>query len=180
MRDDVAADGVGRSANEKPLALQAALLALEVALTVAVMLVAVWLVREHAIDWYVVPSGSMEETIHIGDKLIGDKWWWRVDGIKRGDVMTFDGDDGDILVKRVIGLPGEVVEIDDGLVFIDGDAISEPYAKGETFDGEVADPILLGEDEYFMLGDNRENSADSRYRGPVREDEMLARVVWIV
>ena len=82
----------------------------------------------------------------------------------------------EMLVKRIVALPGEVVEIRDGVVYVDGNAVPEPYPHDLTpYD---MDPVLLGPLNYFVLGDNRSNSNDSRVFGPVHRDHILGHV-WL-
>ena len=110
-----------------------------------------------------IPSGSMENTIMTGDRIIGLRLAYIRSDPKRYDIVIFKyPDDESILyIKRVIGMPGETVEIKDGDVFIDGNKLEEPYLTVAT-EGDFG-PYKVPEDHYFMLGDNRNNSADSRY-----------------
>lgn len=117
----------------------------------------------------VIPSGSMEHTLNVGDKVFGYRMAYLFSEPERGDVVMFDyPDDEEILyVKRVIGLPGETVEIVDGKVYIWQDEtgeekllLEETYLKEEAV-GSYG-PFHVPEDSYFMLGDNRNNSWDSR------------------
>lgn len=112
----------------------------------------------------VIPSGSMENTINIGDRIIADRIIYKFNGIKRGDVVifhpTYDNRYGDYLIKRVIGLPGETIEGIDGYVYINGNKLDEPYVK-DLLDEDFG-PYTIPENNYFMMGDNRTNSYDSR------------------
>jgi len=108
-----------------------------------------------------VPTGSMETTIMPGDRLYVNRLF-NINDVKRGDILVFYSDEMDArLVKRLIGLPGETVEInEDGEVFINGEKLEEPYvnrAKGE------AQAYKIPEGKYFFLGDNRPISVDARY-----------------
>ena len=110
-----------------------------------------------------VPSSSMEKTIMTDDRVIGLRLAYKNNDPERGDIIIFKfPDDEKILyIKRVIGMPGDTVEIHDGGVYIDGKILDEPYLETET-QGEFG-PYTVPEGHYFMLGDNRNNSADSRY-----------------
>lgn len=111
-----------------------------------------------------IPSGSMETTLNVGDHLIGNRLAYVFSDPKRGDIVMFDypDDETKMYVKRVIGLPGEHVEIIDGLVYIDHSTtpLNEPYLKEqpEVFNGSYDVPAGY----YFVMGDNRNNSWDSR------------------
>ena len=114
----------------------------------------------------VVIGQSMERTLSNGDNLIVDKISYRLHDPERFDIVVFPyrNDRTQKFVKRIIGLPGETVQIIDGVIYINGEVLEEYYGKEFMVDGGVAiDPVLLSEDEYFVLGDNRNNSEDSRY-----------------
>ena len=137
-----------------------------------------------------VPTGSMKSTINEGDRVVGLRLTYYFDTPKRGDIVIFKcpepGPDYDKLyVKRVIGLPGETVEIKAGQVWIttvDGDyfMLEEDYLNDTPYaDAGVNNatyPIPAG--EYFTLGDNRNKSSDSRYWGTVSENRILAKVMF--
>ncbi len=114
----------------------------------------------------VVSGSSMEPTLSDGDNLIVDKISYRFSDPKRYDIIVFPYKyaDNTYYIKRIIGMPGETVQIKDGYVYIDGELLSSDIYGAEVMDsaGIAADPILLGEDEYFVLGDNRNHSSDSR------------------
>ena len=108
---------------------------------------------------------SMYPTLNNGDNLLVDKISYRFSDIERFDIVVFEyqHEEDCYYIKRVIGLPGETVQIVDGEIYIDGDLLEESYGY-ETMEnaGLAAEPITLGEDEYFVLGDNRNDSTDSR------------------
>ena len=110
-----------------------------------------------------VPTSSMEKTIMAGDRVIGSRLYYMRHDPQRGEIIMFDyPDDPRILyIKRVIGLPGEHVEITGGTVYINGEPLDEPYLDVVT-EGEWG-PYDVPEGHYFMMGDNRNDSADSRY-----------------
>lgn len=124
-----------------------------------------------------VEGCSMYPEYHEGDLII----YSRVTGdIERNDVVLVEMPDGRTLIKRVIGMPGEEVYIDSqtGTVFIDGVELEEEYGPTEP-EGYLSYPAALGEGEYFVLGDNRGDSMDSRYYGPVKE-EWIRGKVWMI
>lgn len=110
-----------------------------------------------------VPTGSMIPTIQIGDRLIGNRLAYLFSDPKRGDIVIFPypDDESQIYIKRVIGLPGETIEIVDGVLYIDGAAYEEDYLN-EPMEGSFG-PFTVPEGHYFMMGDNRNHSWDARY-----------------
>ena len=145
--------------------------------------------RSSFADHYVVPSGSMENTLFPGDRVVVDK---RAYGLRvpftlakltqgeapaRGDVVIFDApDDGVRLIKRIVAVGGDVLEVRNGHVFIDGVAHDEK-ARLELKSGGGPDvpAIRIPAGHVFVMGDYRGNSRDSRYFGFVREDQIYAR-----
>lgn len=118
-----------------------------------------------------VPSGSMENTIQPGDRLFGLRLTYLFTEPKRGDIVVFrypvDASLGKKTnyIKRIIGLPGETMEIRDAKIYIDGseEPLDEPYLKEEWVEMNDGITFIIPEDSYVMLGDNRNNSSDSRY-----------------
>lgn len=110
-----------------------------------------------------VPTSSMETTIMRDDRVFGFRLAYLFDEPQRGDIVIFKFPDDEKLlyIKRLIGMPGDTVEIYDGKVFINGEELPEPYLEVVT-QGTFG-PYEVPEDSYFMMGDNRNNSADSRY-----------------
>ena len=124
-----------------------------------------WLCNTFLLMSTEIPTGSMEDTIPTGSRIISSRVHYWFSDPERGDVILFEPPDGDIYpyVKRVIGLPGETVTIIDGLVYINdsSEPLDEPYLK-EIPVGDFG-PYVVPEGCYFVMGDNRNHSNDSRY-----------------
>ena len=160
---------------------------LDTTIYIAVVCLAVFLILHFVGQRTVVRGDSMEPTLTNGENLIMDKISYRFSNPERFDIIIFPGPEeyGEhpYYIKRIIGLPGETVQIKDGLVYIDGRQLSEDVYGITDFIEEAHDaerPIALKEDEYFCLGDNRPVSYDSRYPevGPVERSEIIGKV-WI-
>ena len=128
-----------------------------------------------------VSGSSMETTLSDGDHLIVDKISYRFHDPERYDIIVFpfQYDTDTYYIKRIIGMPGETVQIDEsGNIYIDGEILEESYGREIIQNpGRAADPILLGEDEYFVMGDNRNNSSDSRDPsvGNIHRNDIIGR-----
>lgn len=160
------------------------------ALEYIVWLVGVFIIAQLFTSFVGVPSvvdgASMESTLYDGEYLWVDKLSYVLSEPERFDVVIFpivyQGNDS-YFVKRIIGLPGETVYIDEnGTIYIDDEALDDPYGKEVIHAqnrGRAAQPVTLGEDEYFVMGDNRNHSSDSRYDmvGNIERDRLLGRVV---
>lgn len=131
-----------------------------------------------------VEGGSMEPTLQDGDNLIVDKISYRFNDPERFDIIVFpfQYQEETYYIKRIIGLPGESVRIDqEGNIYIDGEVLEEGYGREVIRDpGRAADEIVLGEDEYFVMGDNRNNSTDGRAEivGNIHRDDIIGRA-WV-
>lgn len=129
----------------------------------------------------VVPTGSMESTIPAGSRIMGLRLYYNFKDPERGDIVIFKYPDDEKVdyLKRIIGLPGETVEIISGKVYIDGELLDEPYLDEEPT-GDFG-PYQVPEDSYFMLGDNRAVSKDSRYwtNTYVRRDKIIAKAFFM-
>lgn len=150
---------------------------------VAVVVGATFLIIHFVGQRTYVSGSSMENTLSDGDNLIVDKITYRFSDPQRFDIIVFPFryKDRVYYIKRIIGLPGETVQITDGDIYIDGEILQESYGREVIKDsGLAAEPIVLGEDEYFVLGDNRNDSTDSRDPsvGVIHRDEIIGRA-WL-
>ena len=136
------------------------------------IIIAVILIRTFIITPVRVDGASMDQTLEDGQILL----LYKLANIDYWDIVVLDEEkEGEIIIKRIIGMPGDTVSIKDNTVYVNGEELEEDYAYGETSDYEE---ITLGDDEYFILGDNRPISKDSRYFGPVKEDEIIGKVIF--
>ncbi len=127
---------------------------------------------------YEVQSISMEPTLHEGQYLIVSKLSYWIRPPQRGDVVVLDPPDQRSTIpyiKRVIGLPGDHVQVRDGRVWINGVALNEPYVSGPAL---YQEDVVLAEDQYLVLGDNRNNSSDSHVWGTLPEENILGKAVF--
>lgn len=146
-------------------------------ITITAVLV-VFLVLQATIQSSIVLGSSMEPNFETGQRLIINKFIYRFDEIKRGDVVVLHppSDMNVEYIKRVIGLPGEIVEIKNGLVYINGEPLSEPYVLDPPL--YTMKKIEIPQEYYFVLGDNRNNSSDSHIWGPLPRDNIIGKV-WL-
>lgn len=158
-----------------------------VAVIVGAVVIAL-LVRNFVVQSFQIPSGSMHSTLIEGDRVLVNRLSYRLHDINRGDVIVFSrpesapagpGEPED-LIKRVIALPGETIEARDGKVYVDGEAINEPYLDSGTTTTNLDEPVKVPEGEVFVMGDNRGNSSDSRFIGTIPEDSVVGRAFAII
>ena len=139
-----------------------------------VIVVVVVLIRTFIITPVRVDGDSMKNTLKNGDILL----LYKLGSINRLDIIVLDEEkDNEKIIKRVIGLPGETVAIKKGKIYVNDKVIDDEYAYGETSD---YDKVTLEDDEYFILGDNRLISKDSRYFGPIKKSEIKGKIVFRV
>lgn len=169
-------------------------LLIEYALTALVALVVAFFVQAYVVKPYRVPTPSMATTIQPGDRVLIDRFLFDDRDVKRDDIVVFTGPaavGNQVLLKRVIGLPGDVLEIEDGVLYVNGvadDAGGVTTADGETPTTDPAygqleehpewslyEPYTVPADHYYLLGDNRSDSFDSRFWGPVPRASIIGK-----
>jgi signal peptidase I len=141
-----------------------------------------FLVRTYAFQTFFIPSGSMEPTLHIGDRIVVNKLSVRFGTINVGDIIVFkapptehcgDGNFPD-LVKRVIGLPGQTITSKGNTVYVDGKVLNEPWTYWKTLSPAIK-KITVPANNYFVMGDWRSNSCDSRFWGTVPRSDIIGK-----
>ena len=149
-------------------------------------LVVALVIRAFFLAAFYIPSESMVPTLEKGDRVLVNKLSYKLHDVNRGDVVVFERppnepDNGyKDLIKRVIALPGETIEVRDCKVLINGNPLDEPYVKEWTRTCTFA-PKVVGENEVFVMGDNRDDSQDSRFFGAISQKLIVGRafvVVW--
>ena len=153
---------------------------------VAIVFIVTFIVRVFLFQPFYIEGSSMEPDFHNGEYILIEKVAYRFKLPARGDVVVFRYPNNPSLnyIKRLIGLPGETVRIEKGQVSINGNALTESYlASGDkTMVGSSADPyeITLGKDQFFVLGDNRQHSSDSRDWGPLVLRFIMCRATIVI
>lgn len=148
------------------------------ALVIAIVLAAV--IRFFIFQPFYIPSSSMEPTLVPGDRIIVNKFLYRFTEPARGDVVVFKypKDPKRDFIKRIVGLPGDTLEIRNSMLYVNGELVEEPYlSPGITFPD--FGPVQIPADAYYTFGDNRNNSEDSRFWGEVPAENMLGKAVVI-
>ncbi len=153
-----------------------------------------FLLRAFVVATYSIPSGSMEPTLMVGDRIVVDKLSYHLHGVGTGDIVVFstpaeencEGPPVTDLVKRIIGLPGQTVSLFEGRVFIDDKPLPEPWlppaVRAETYPGpslapySLHHPFRVPNGDVYVMGDNRPESCDSRYWGPIHESTIVGKV----
>ena len=172
--------------------------------SICVAVILALFVRTFVVQAFKIPTGSMENNLLIGDHLLVNKFVFAptatavedtllpIDSIERGDILVFKypEDPERDFIKRTIGLPGETIELRNKKVFINGTMLDEPYVQylwtpseeEGTFDFDVRmtyGPVTVPEGQYFMMGDNRDNSQDSRYWGFLPRDYIKGKALFV-
>lgn len=163
---------------------------LEWVVVLAAAFVVAMLLRTFVVETFIVPSGSMLDTIQEGDVLLGEKVSYYSRSPEVGEVVTFkDPEDADTtLIKRVIATEGQTVDLVGGTVYVDGTALDEPYTEGKPSEplewqsasaGTISYPYTVPEGYIWVMGDNRTNSLDSRYFGAVKVSDVTSHALFI-
>jgi len=178
---------------------------LELPILVVVALLVAVVIKTFFVQAFYIPSSSMEDTLLINDRVLVNKLAYRLGDLGRGQVIVFDDPRGPTtpeesvldaarrnvaeaiglstprseFIKRVIGLPGETIEIRDSTVFVNGQGLVEPYLKDGSFMPDFG-PVTVPAGQVFVMGDNRNASQDSRVFGPIPVDEIVGRAFVIM
>ena len=161
-------------------------IAIEVSIYMIALFFAAFIVPSFLLQRTVVDGDSMEPTLQNGENLWVEKISNRFDKLKRFDVIVFypyGKVNGEYFIKRIIGLPGETVQIIGETIYINGDPLDEDYGKDPIiFSGIATNELTLADDEYFVMGDNRTISFDSRYSkvGPVKKENIAGKAFLII
>ena len=160
-----------------------------VIIMIAVVAICVFALRMFVFVPYEIPSGSMEDTIMTGDMVFSEKVSYYMRDPQRGDIVTFDDPevDGRTLIKRVIAVGGQTVDLKDGKVVVDGVALDEPYTSGKESHPisrnaagvTVTYPYTVPEGCLWVMGDNRTSSQDSRYFGAIPKSSVSGRAALV-
>jgi signal peptidase I len=163
-------------------------------IAVLVAALAVGVIRTFAIETFFVPSPSMVPTIQVNDRIIVQKAFFNWHDVRQGEIVVFTEppladavcggtDDGNDLVKRVIALPGQTIYSSGSNIYVDGKLLSEPYLpKNDTLGKPIPDaseqhPYKVPAGEFYMMGDNRAISCDSRFWGPIEGSTIVGRAI---
>lgn len=160
---------------------------IEWGVVILLALVVAVVVRTYVFQTFYIPSGSMEPTLMVGDRIIVDKLAFHFHPVERGDIVVFRrpphereecaGPEVTDLVKRVVGLPTETISARGGLVYITGKPLAEPWLPKLYAYTAPFGPVKIPKGDYFMMGDHRTNSCDSRYWGPLPGSYIVGEVV---
>jgi len=161
--------------------------ALEILVIIAIAIALTVLVRTFVLDTYEIPTGSMEPTIEVNDRIFAEKISYRFSAPSPGDIVTFYDPviPNRVLIKRCIAVGGQTINLVDGKVLVDGVVLDEPYTHGKAtkellpMDGvQIKYPYRVPDGTVWVMGDNRINSADSRFFGPVPEEEFIGKALF--
>ena len=153
---------------------------IELVVCVAISVGLVFLVSNFVVTHTKVVGHSMEETLHYDEYLFINRLTYQFSDPEQFDIIVFQHDDDEKYIKRVIACPNQTIQIVNGDIYVDGKVVNENYGNATIVDPGIAEnPITLGDDEYFVLGDNRNNSSDSRTSsvGLIKRDDIEGKVL---
>jgi signal peptidase I len=130
---------------------------------------------------FIFEGNAMRPTVKDQDRIVVDKGYYKDYEVKRGEIILYTYEDK-MIIKRVLAVPGEEIQIRDGEWFVNGEAVNEDYIYETTPSGvfaELDNGITLKEDEYFIVGDSPRESKDSRYIGPIKKSSILGKIIEI-
>ncbi|MFB6181671.1 MAG: signal peptidase I [Candidatus Magasanikbacteria bacterium] len=181
MEEEQQSESQDNTTRNKPFIKKLGLFSLEAIKIIVLAGVTVFVVRSFIFKPFYVKGSSMEPNFHEHDYLIVDQVTYQFREPKRGEVVVFKPPTGrkDFYLKRIIGLPGERIRIENGKVIIcdiSCERLKEGYIEKSDLKIEGTYSVTLGKEQYFVLGDNRDNSSDSRIFGPVDRDAIVGKV----
>lgn len=152
-----------------------------------IIIIIVVFVRTWIITPVIVRGDSMDETLHDGEVLILNKLNYKINNIKRYDIIVIKDKDNDYIIKRVIGLPGDKIKYKDNFLYINEKQIKKTFTEDETEDFTLEEICEITDDEcsdgipqgkYLVLGDNRDVSADSRTKGLIKKEQIIGKTIF--
>lgn len=151
------------------------------AIVILAAVISATLIRIFILEPFIVPTPSMEPNLRVGDKVIINKMAYKFGTVERGDIVAFHSPlEQKDLVKRVIAVEGDEITLtSEGEIFISGEKISESYLPANQNIFYINQTVVVGEGEVFVMGDNRNNSFDSRFFGTIAEDDIFGKFVLI-
>lgn len=157
-------------------------LVIEILLIIVVAVGLATLFTRFVMQPYEIPSGSMEQTIEVGDRVFSEKVSYMFGDPVQGDIITFEdpADSERVLIKRVIATGGQTVDLRDGVVYVNGTPLDEPYTQGKPsydLNSGITYPYTVPEGYVWVMGDNRTNSADSRAFGAIPFESVTGHAV---
>lgn len=152
----------------------------EILESIIIAVILALIIRTFAFEPFYIPSGSMEPTLQINDEILVNKFGYHIWELQRGDIVVFKYPEDPSIdyVKRLVGLPGEKVELKDSKLYVNNQEVAENYLpEGLKFND--FGPIEVPKGQFLMLGDNRNNSEDSRYWGCLPEENIVGKAMFI-